>query len=149
MEPVPVLACLLAAFLKGVPEDVRVPPLPMGRSYQSLVITVPYIPTVYTDQPFQIEGVVVSPEAEPAPQYQPTPAFSELYSGCPRFGMFILRLTVTATGAVTKPRIVRGSGCAAADQRILEATRSWRFWPARKKGQAVSARITLSLNVDG
>jgi TonB family protein len=47
------------------------------------------------------------------------------------------------------PRIVRTSGCSAADSRVLEAVKAWQFWPARKNGKDVSSRFTLSLAIGG
>jgi TonB family protein len=143
-----VLAWLAVAQPPSASESGLVRPLPESRSYQSVVTGLPCQPTVTDEVPWLVAGVVAS-DAEPEPQSQPVPSLYELFSGCPRAGMFIFRLTVTQTGTVKKPHIVRGSGCAAADQRALQAVRAWRYLPARRNGRAVSARISVSLNVGG
>jgi TonB family protein len=143
-----VLAWLVIAQSTTTSEKRVAQPLPESRSYQSVITGVPCEPTVTDETPWLVNGVVTA-NSEPEQQSQSVPPLYELFEGCPRAGMFIFRLTVTRTGAVSKVRILRGSGCAAADRRALQAVRAWQYLPARKNGRAVSARITVSLNVGG
>jgi TonB family protein len=78
------------------------------------------------------------------------PSAYELFAGCTGgLGVFVMELTVATTGEVTHAKMLRGPGCAVAEQRILAAVRSWRYSPARNYGEAVERRITVSVAPGG
>src|ERR1039457_1861281 len=120
-----VLCGLLLCPLAADPAEPALEPLPPAHNHQALVSDVP-CPFSESDLPaLEYEHVVLANSSVEI-RLQHTPSFYEVFAGCNRLGMFILRLTVTSAGTVVKPRMVRGSGCVVADQRVLEAARSWR-----------------------
>ncbi len=55
----------------------------------------------------------------------------------------VIELTVAVDGSVQEPKVVSGESPFA--ERALEATRSWTFEPARRKGTPVAARLRFEL----
>ena len=103
----------------------------------------------------RVNSVTVPPlsAAEPAPDAGPEllsrsiPSPHELYAGCTGgHGVFSIAVTVSTSGQVTKAKMLHGPGCAAAEQRMLVAVRSWRYAPARMQGNAVEANVALSVS---
>lgn len=61
-------------------------------------------------------------------------------------GRVTLEVMVSASGAAEQVSIKTSSGSERLDQAALRAVRQWRFVPARRGGEPVAARTTLSLN---
>jgi len=94
------------------------------------------------DQPvYAIGGAVIAPE----PIYQPDPEFSEEARKKKVSGTVILRFVVTSKGEVTDIRVTNSVG-SGLDEKAMEAVRSWKFRPATKDGQPVSARIAVEVD---
>jgi TonB family protein len=141
-------ASLLAWRLASEAAGAAPASLPLARSYQSFVTASP-CPFTEPEVPAVQEERVVVANSEAELRSRLHLSAYEVFAGCNGAGVFILRLTVTPQGTVVNPRIVRTSGCSAADRRVLEAAKSWQFWPARKNGKDVSSRFTLSLAIGG
>jgi TonB family protein len=139
---------LLASWLVAEAPEPMPAVLPPSRSYLSFVTEAP-CPFAEPEVPVAEEEHLVLVNADAELRSRVPLSLYEVFAGCNRMGVFIFRLTVTAQGSVMNPRIVWGSGCTAADNRVLEAVRSWRFWPARKNGKDVSSRFTMSLAIGG
>jgi protein TonB len=72
------------------------------------------------------------------------PAFPEEARTAGIQGKVRVELTVDATGAVVRARIVEGLGHGL-DEAALEAVRGYKFEPAVRCGKAVSATFTIAI----
>lgn len=109
-----------------------------------------------------------SPAAEPASKaidtqtYQ-SPGFNAAYLNNPapdypsisrregEQGLVLLRVQVTANGTAASVELQTGSGSDRLDQAALEAVKKWRFVPAKRGEQSVSASVTVpvSFSIEG
>lgn len=124
-----------------------------------------------TNQPTQTSmptAATSSPAAEPASKaidtqtYQ-SPNFNAAYLNNPapdypsvsrrlgEQGLVLLRVQVTADGAAASVELQTGSGSTRLDQAALEAVKKWRFVPAKRGEQPVSASVTVpvSFSIEG
>jgi protein TonB len=61
-------------------------------------------------------------------------------------GMVVLRAEVSPEGHCLQARVTKSSGFGPLDEAALEAVKKWRFVPARRGGQAVSAWVEIPVN---
>jgi protein TonB len=57
-----------------------------------------------------------------------------------------LQVTLDAIGNVDEVRIAHGSGSHSLDRAAIDAVRTWRYRPARRAGQSVSATVEVSVD---
>jgi protein TonB len=94
------------------------------------------------DQPvYPIGGEVIAPE----PIYQPDPEFSEEARKKKVSGTVKLSFVVTSKGEVTDIKVANSVG-SGLDEKAIEAVRSWKFKPATKDGQPVSALLAVEVD---
>src|SRR5262245_2928600 len=105
--------------------------------------------------------VAVAPEPEPAPPPKPVllipPSFNAAYLDNPaptypsasrRFGeegQVVLRVYVNARGLADKVELSQSSGYDRLDRVALDTVRQWRFVPARRGDEAVSAWVLVPI----
>lgn len=78
--------------------------------------------------------------------YAPIPYVRGLLPECDRLDLPTVQLHVAASGRIRKARVLKGSGCSAVDQRLLECTDYWRFEPARCESEPVSEALSITIN---
>ncbi len=61
-------------------------------------------------------------------------------------GKVVLRVEILENGSVAQVLVANGSGHAMLDQSALQAVKQWRFVPARRGGQAVSASVEVPIS---
>lgn len=61
-------------------------------------------------------------------------------------GKVVLRVEILESGSVAQVLVARGSGHDMLDQSALQAVKQWRFVPARKGGEAVSASVEVPIS---
>lgn len=80
------------------------------------------------------------PTSQPAPRY-PAEALRMNVGGIVR-----VRVTVAADGSVDRLELAEGSGNRYLDRAAMEAVRRWRFQPATRDGQPVSADVVVPIS---
>jgi TonB family protein len=148
------VAQVFAAIFTLAPQarSADLPSLPLRCSFAAFSTS---LTPSQTDSPmpnhgckWNIDGVVVA-DSEAKPQLNPLPPKGEVFAGCPHPGAPTLRFRVMENGTLGAVRVVRSSGCPAADRRLLEAARDWRYWPAIRNQRSVPSVITTTISVDG
>jgi len=61
-------------------------------------------------------------------------------------GKVVLRVEILENGSVAQVQVARGSGHDMLDQSALQAVKQWRFVPARRGGEAVSAAVEVPIS---
>lgn len=82
----------------------------------------------------------------PVPVNRDVPTLHETFDGCKGLGTPILRVTVRPDGTTTRVKIVRSSGCATADDRVVAAVQRWTYRPALENRKPVDRRITVTVS---
>lgn len=96
-------------------------------------------------------------EAEPEPVYQlprfgvaylrnPSPEYPPISRRLREQGKVLLRVMVTTRGEPEAIELEKSSGFERLDQAAMEAVKQWRFVPAKRGDQAVSAWVVVPLN---
>jgi hypothetical protein len=78
--------------------------------------------------------------------YAPLPYLRDLTPSCGRIGTPTLRLEIDSKGQVGKPLFLKSTGCKAADERLRQCLRYWRYEPATCAGKPVPEILTLTIN---
>lgn len=95
--------------------------------------------------------------SEPEPVYQPprfgvtylrnpSPEYPPLSRRLKEQGKVMLRVMVTASGEPASIELDKSSGFERLDQAAMEAVKQWRFVPAKRGEQAVSAWVVVPLS---
>lgn len=111
------------------PKVIEAPPLPPPPPAPK-----PVAPVANTSQP--------TPISAPPPRY-PSDAMRRGVGGTVR-----VKVTVAADGSVEQLDIVETSGNRSLDRAALETLRRWRFQPATRAGQPVSADVVVPISFD-
>ena len=61
-------------------------------------------------------------------------------------GIVRVRVTVAADGSVDRLELAEGSGNRYLDRAAMEAVRRWRFQPATRNGQPISADVVVPIS---
>jgi len=61
-------------------------------------------------------------------------------------GVVLLRAEVSAEGRCLQAKVMKSSGFGPLDEAALEAVKKWRFAPAKRGGQSVSAWVEIPVN---
>lgn len=134
-------------FVRGSTAPLGAPPSPTSVAATPSTAPSQWVNSVTVPPPIATGS---APDAGPELLSRSIPSPYELFAGCTGgHGVFIIEIRVTTTGQVTQAKMLRGPGCAAAEQRMLAAVRSWRYSPARIQGKAVEATVTLSVSPGG
>lgn len=78
--------------------------------------------------------------------YTPIPLLRDLVGECEEIAPPTLELEISVKGLVSSKRLLKSSGCPAADDRLQHCMGFWRFEPATCDGQAVTDKIILTIN---
>ncbi|HEY8098821.1 MAG TPA: energy transducer TonB [Methylobacter sp.] len=92
-----------------------------------------------------------SPNFNAAYLNNPAPDYPSVSRRMGEQGLVLLRVQVTANGATASVELQTGSGSDRLDQAALEAVKKWRFVPAKRGEQPVSASVTVpvSFSIEG
>jgi protein TonB len=167
--PVPIMVSLLSAPQKPTPSAQPVTKAQKPIKKQAKPISKPAVPQIkQATQPIapveQTSTPVAAPSAPIAEQetkaaadtqaYQP-PSFNAAYLNNPppdypsvsrrlgEQGKVLLLVQITADGAAGSVTLQTSSGSTRLDQAALEAVKKWRFVPAKRGEQAVSASVVV------
>ncbi|HEX5539060.1 MAG TPA: energy transducer TonB [Methylophilaceae bacterium] len=91
------------------------------------------------------EPVVVPPSFGAAYLHNPPPRYPTLSRRMGEEGRVLLRVHVTENGDAENVEIEKGSGSERLDEAALEAVRKWKFVPAKRDNQAVSASVLVPM----
>lgn len=159
-EPTPVVK-------KVIPKPKKIEPTPVPEVAQSAPT-----PPVTVPEPVKVAEQVTQPEPPPQvvekpqpPKEEPViePKFGAAYLKNPppdyptlsrrvgEQGRVLLRVLVSEQGTPQSVELESGSGYSRLDQAALDAVKKWRFVPARKGSQAISAYVLVPLkfSLDG
>jgi protein TonB len=89
---------------------------------------------------------VVAPRFDAAYLSNPAPAYPSIARRMGEQGRVILRVVVTADGRAERVEVRTSSGSERLDRAALEAVTRWRFVPARRGEEAVSASVLVPIN---
>jgi protein TonB len=84
-----------------------------------------------------------SPSFNAAYLDNPAPKYPSVSRRLGEQGLVLLRVQVTADGAAESVELQTGSGSNRLDQAALEAVKKWRFVPAKRGEQSVSASVVV------
>jgi len=84
-----------------------------------------------------------SPNFNAAYLNNPAPNYPSISRRLGEEGLVLLNVQVTADGAADSVELQTGSGSSRLDQAALEAVKKWRFTPAKRGDQAVSASVVV------
>lgn len=93
-----------------------------------------------------VEEVVEQPKFGVAYLNNPAPSYPRLSRRMGEEGRVLLKVLVSAEGAANSVTIEKSSGSARLDQSALDSVKRWRFVPARKGSQALSAYVLVPIN---
>jgi protein TonB len=103
-----------------------------------------------------VEGAADAPTYQPAGfnaayLHNPAPDYPSVSRRLGEQGKVLLRVQITADGAADSVALQTSSGSTRLDQAALEAVKKWRFVPAKRGGQAVSASVVVpvSFSIEG
>jgi TonB family protein len=63
-------------------------------------------------------------------------------------GVVVAELVIDEWGALESARVLKSSDVPEVDEAVLAALAEWTFEPARAKGKAVAAYLTVTVNID-
>lgn len=96
-----------------------------------------------------VEGAAADTQAYQSPNFNaaylnnPAPNYPSISRRLGEQGLVLLRVQVTADGTAGSVELQTGSGSSRLDQAALEAVKKWRFIPAKRGEQPVSASVTV------
>jgi protein TonB len=88
---------------------------------------------------------LTAPRFDAAYLRNPAPSYPPISRRLGEAGTVLLRVRVTAQGASERVQVARSSGFPRLDQAASEAVRSWRFVPARRGEEAVTAEVLVPI----
>ena len=94
----------------------------------------------------QPEPVVEPPRFGAAYLHNPAPAYPALSRRMGEQGKVLLRVLVTVNGDAETVQVEAGSGSSRLDQAALDSVKKWRFIPAKRNNQPVSAYVLVPVN---
>lgn len=94
----------------------------------------------------QPEPVVEPPRFGAAYLHNPAPAYPPLSRRMGEQGKVLLRVLVTVNGDAENVQIETGSGSTRLDQAALDSVKKWRFIPAKRNNQPVSAYVLVPVS---
>lgn len=112
-------------------------PVPEAAPAPAPVAPVAELPVVKEAPP--IEDVVEPPKFGVAYLRNPAPSYPPISRRLGEEGRVVLRVLVTQSGDPDNVQIETGSGFSRLDKAALEAVRKWKFVPAKRSNQPVSA----------
>lgn len=83
------------------------------------------------------------PNRDPVPVSRPAPSYPREAQRMNAGGTVLVRATVASDGGVERLELARASGNRHLDRAAMEAVRRWRFQPALRNGQPVSAEVLV------
>jgi protein TonB len=94
----------------------------------------------------QPEPVVEPPRFGGAYLHNPAPAYPALSRRMGEQGKVLLRVLVTVNGDAETVQVEAGSGSSRLDQAALDSVKKWRFIPAKRNNQPVSAYVLVPVS---
>lgn len=133
------------------PQPVKPPPVETKVAPPENAMTPPTPPPAPAPAPTQVPASVpVTPEPQQEPVQEPQVDASRMKSLAPKYprlsrrlreqGTVLLEMLVLPDGSVAELRVKTSSGFERLDQAALDAVKSWRFFPARRGGEAIAYR---------
>lgn len=123
-----------------VPRESNRPSVPSGEQPRIIEPPAPPVdPTVSAAPPAIADSAAPVPISRPAPRYPPE-ALRRNVGGSVR-----VLATVAPDGSVERMELAQGSGNRELDRAAMEAVRRWRFQPATRDGQPVTATVIVPL----
>ncbi len=93
----------------------------------------------------EVKEVIEPPKFGAAYLHNPAPKYPPLSRRIGEEGRVLLRVLVAASGAAESVEIEAGSGSARLDQAALDAVKKWRFIPAKRDKEPISAFVIVPI----
>lgn len=106
----------------------------------------PVVEPKAAEKPAPVEEIIEQPKFGVAYLKNPAPNYPRTSRRMGEEGRVLLKVLVSAEGAANSVSIEKSSGFTRLDQSALEAVKRWRFIPARKGSQALSAYVLVPMN---
>lgn len=94
----------------------------------------------------EVEEIIEQPKFGVAYLNNPAPNYPRLSRRIGEEGRVLLKVLVSEQGAANTVEIDKSSGFARLDQSAVDAVKRWKFVPARKGAQALSAYVLVPIN---
>ena len=128
-------------LVEATTEEVKdlAPPAPVQVTQEAVETKAPPKADIVAEEKIEPPKFGVAYLNNPAPTYPP------LSRRKGEEGRALLRVLVSETGEATEVQLEKSSGSERLDQAAMDAVKSWRFIPARKGGQALSAYVLVPI----
>ncbi len=106
------------------------------------------VPVVAQQEPpvaEEVKEVIEPPKFGAAYLHNPAPKYPPLSRRAGEEGRVLLRVLVAASGAAESVEIETGSGSARLDQAAMDAVKKWRFIPAKRDKEPISAFVIVPI----
>lgn len=149
-EPKPVIRKPEPVQKAVEPEPVPQPaePVPAAEAVPAVSAEPTAAPVVAQQEPPVVEEmkeVIEPPKFGAAYLHNPAPKYPPLSRRIGEEGRVLLRVLVAASGAAESVEIEAGSGSARLDQAALDAVKKWRFIPAKRDKEPISAFVIVPI----
>lgn len=133
----------------AVPQQARQPVIPAA---EQAAMPVAATSSSNAEQKQSVQNIVEkaadtqsyqSPSFNAAYLNNPTPNYPSISRRLGEEGLVLLLVLVTADGATDSVALQTGSGSTRLDEAALEAVKKWRFTPAKRGDQAISASVVV------
>ncbi|MDP2248649.1 MAG: energy transducer TonB [Nitrosomonadales bacterium] len=133
--PVPVETAPAPAVAEAEPEMSAPAPAPVVAKQEAPVVQ--EIP--------EVKEIIEPPRFGAAYLHNPPPDYPPLSRRVGEEGRVMLRVLVTKDGSAEHVEIEAGSGSSRLDKAALEAVKKWRFIPAKRNNQPISAYVIVPI----
>jgi len=120
-------------------------PRPQQRAANVPAATQPVMPVAVAATSAAVVAGPSAAETAPIPLTQTLPVYPSTARRRRLQGVVVVAVEVTADGAAQSVVVQRSSGYPVLDSAALDAVRNWRFTPAQRAGQAVSAAVQVPI----
>jgi periplasmic protein TonB len=109
-------------------------------------IATPIVEQKSASQPANVEEKIEQPKFGVAYLNNPSPSYPRLSRRIGEEGRVLLKVLVSAEGKANTVEIEKSSGFQRLDQSALDAVKQWRFIPARKGKESLSAYVLVPIS---
>jgi protein TonB len=135
-----------------IPEQVEVAPAPAIADPEPVISSPPAPAPVVAKQEApvvqevpEVKEVIEPPRFGAAYLHNPPPDYPPFSRRVGEEGRVMLRVLVTKEGDAERVEIESGSGSSRLDKAALEAVKKWRFIPAKRNNQPISAYVIVPI----
>lgn len=147
-KPIPKKIVEPTPIPEEIPEPVEMAPAPAEPEQEIVSAPAPAPVVAKQEAPKPepvVEEVIEPPKFGAAYLHNPPPAYPALSRRVGEEGRVMLRVLVSKNGDAQQVEIESGSGSSRLDKAALEAVKNWRFIPAKRNNQPISAYVIVPI----